>query len=262
MEIRFNCTSCGKCCYGNVPLTLSDALAHAGRFPLALVWTPVPQGAKAYSLATRLGLTLNLGKRTRMAVIIGPSAYIPVSLPCPELTKDGLCGIHANKPLRCRTMPFYPYLEESDQGTLWVRREGWECDTSAAAPLIYRGKKITDSADFDQERKALLEQVVVMREYGDFMLKYSPWILDHLKAVVGRPDGQVVTSLSSFLTAIKRIDAAPLATQQLPVLEAIADTTATMPEAAAYHRNYIGWAKEMKYLVSRYGTGSAPLPAQ
>ena len=159
-------------------------------------------------------------------------------------------------------MPFYPYLEESYQGTLWVRREGWECDTSAAAPLIYRRGKITDTADFDQERKALLEQVAIMREYGDFMLKYSPWILDQLKAVVGRPDGQIVTSLSSFLTAIKCIDAAKLASQQLPVLDAFADTTATMPEAAAHNRNYVGWAKEMKYFVKRYGTGSTPSPEE
>lgn len=254
MEIRFNCTSCGKCCYGNVPLTLSDALAHAGRFPLALVWTPVPHGAKAYSLATRLGLTLKLGKRTRMAVIIGPSAYIPASFPCPELTEDGLCGIHANKPLRCRTMPFYPYLEESDQGTLRVRREGWECDTSATAPLIYRDGKIADPTDFEQERKALLEQVSVMREYGAFMLKYSPWIVDDLKAVAGRPDGQILTSLSSFFTAIKALDAGDIAARQLPVLKAFAEATDAAPQLGAHHRNYVGWAKEMEYFVKRDST--------
>ena len=80
--------------------------------------------------------------------------------------------------------------------------------------------------------------------------------------MVGRPDGQIVTSLSSFITAIKRIDAAHIAAQQLSVLDAFADATTTMPEAAAHHRNYVGWAKEMKYFVDRYGSGSTPQPEE
>jgi hypothetical protein len=79
-----------------LPLTLSDALTHADRFPLALVWTPVPQGTRSFPLATRLGITLALRKRTRIAALIVPTAYIPPSLPCPALTGEGLCGIHDN----------------------------------------------------------------------------------------------------------------------------------------------------------------------
>jgi len=251
MELRFNCTSCGKCCHGNLPLTLSDALLHAARFPLALVWTPVPQGAKSFPLAARLGITIKLKKRPQMAAVIAPTAYIPPSLPCPELTSQGLCGIHAEKPTRCRTMPFYPYLEEADQGRLLIPRKGWECDFSAAAPIVYRKGKMVDADDFDRERKELLDQVPIMRAYGDFMLKYSPWILDHLQAVAGRPDGQIVTSLSSFLTAIKHLDAAKIAAQQLPLLRTFAEATAMMPEAVAYNRNYVGWATEMEYLRKR-----------
>ena len=258
MERRFKCTSCGKCCHGNIPLTLNDALRHAGRFPLALVWTPVPQGTKAFPLATRLGITLRLQKRLQLAVIIGPAAYMPKSLPCPELTKEGLCGIHSIKPSRCRTMPFYPYLEESEQRDLLVPRKGWECDTSAAAPTVYREGKIVDSGDFSRERKELLDQVPVMREYGDFMLKHSPWILENLKAVAGRTDGHIATSLSSFLTAIKHLDAANLAAQQLPVLNTFAELTANMPEAATYNRNYVGWAREMWHMLKLSGTQCEP----
>lgn len=222
----------------------------------------MPQGAKAFPLATRLGITLKLQKRLQMAVIIGPAAYMPKSLPCPELSKEGLCGIHSIKPNRCRTMPFYPYLEESEQGALLVPRKGWECDTSAAAPTVYREGKIVDAGDFIRERKELLDHAPLMRKYGDYMLQHSPWILDNLKAVAGRPDGQIVTSLSSFLTAIKHLDATNIAAQQLPVLNTFAELTATMPEVAAYNRNYAGWAREMWYLLKLSGAQCEPGSAQ
>lgn len=251
VERRFSCTSCGKCCYGSLPLTLDDALLHAGRFPLALVWTPLPQQAKGYALATRLGLTVELGKRHKMAAVITPTAYLPATLPCPELTSEGLCGIHASKPQRCKTMPFYPYVDEADQARMIVKRDGWECDTSPDAPIVYRGNKIVDCGDFDRERMALLEQAPTMREYGAYMLKYSPGMVDNLKAVSSRPDGQVLTSLSSFFTAIRSIDSAAVAARQLPVLTHFAEATAGIAEFLTYHRSYTGWASEMEYICRR-----------
>lgn len=254
MERRFNCTACGKCCFGWLPLTLNDALLHASRFPLALVWTPVPQGTKSFSLATRLGITLKPDKRTRIAALIVPTAYIPASFPCPALTSEGLCGIHDNKPQRCQTMPFYPYREESDQTDMLIPRKGWACDTSSAAPVVYRHKLIVDRANFDRERKELIQQASVMQQYAEYMLKYSPWIVENLAALAAKPDGHVITSLSSFLTAIKQLDATHIAAQQLPLLNDFAEKTATVPELSEYHRHYAGWAKEMGYLAARGAT--------
>lgn len=251
MERHFGCTACGKCCYGWLPLTLGDALVHAGRFPLALVWSVVPQGTRTYPLAARMGVTLKAGKRTHIAALIVPTAYIPPSLPCPELGADGRCGIHDTKPQRCRTMPFYPYREEADQADMLVPREGWECDISITAPLVYRDKALVERADFDCERKKLLEQAPVMQRYAEYMLKYSPWIADNLAALATRPGGNVVTSLSSFFTATRQPNAAQLAAQQLPVLRVFAEKTAAVAELADYHRNYVGWAKEMEFLASR-----------
>lgn len=251
MERHFGCTACGKCCYGWLPLTLNDAFEHAGRFPLALVWRPVPQGTKTYNLAARLGIELKAGKRMRIAALIAPTAWIPPSFPCPELNAEGRCNIHDAKPKRCRTMPFYPYREDADQADMLVPRKGWQCDISAAAPLVYRDRVIIERADFDCERRELLEQAPVMQQYAEYMLKYSPWIADNLAAVATRPDGSVVTSLSSFLTATRQPDAAQLAVRQLPVLKAFAEKTEAVAELAEYHRNYAGWAKEMEYLASR-----------
>lgn len=249
MDRRFNCTACGKCCFGWLPLTLNDALSHATRFPLALVWTPVPHGTRAFALTERLGTTIRLRNRKQIAVLIAPTAYIPPSFPCPELTVEGLCGIHANKPLRCRTMPFYPYREEQDQVDLLVPRKGWACDTSVTAPVVYHNKAIVERADFDHERRELLEYAPTMRAYADYILKYMPWIIDSLGAVAQNPGGNMITSLSSFLTAIRQIDAAGLAAHQLPVLKEYAAKTSGTPELVEYQRNYTGWAKEMEYLA-------------
>lgn len=252
MEPRFSCTACGKCCHGWLPLTLTDAVVHAGRFPLAMVWTPVRSNARSYALATKLGATVPLPKRKTVAVLIVPTAYLPTSYPCPELRDDGLCGIHDEKPSRCRTMPFYPYREEKDQADLLIPRKGWQCDTSAAAPVVYSNHTIVDPADFNRERDDLLEQVPVIQRYADYMLKYMPWIVDEVAKLAAKPTGgNLVTSLSSFLIATRRPDAAEIAAAQAPLLQALAERTKDDPALRDYHRNYGGWVKEMESLARR-----------
>ncbi len=252
MERRFNCTACGKCCSGSLPLTLADAYAHAGRFPLAMLWTPLGQKSKAFELVGRLGTTLQLVGRRRIAVLIGPTAYLPGAFPCPALAPDGLCAIHADKPLRCRTMPFYPYREEADQADLLAPRKGWECDTSAAAPVVYRQGKIVMREDFECERRELLQQAPLMRTYAEYMLKHQPMLADSLAAAaLEAKGGNVLTSLSSFLTATRQLDIPGLAAGQYSVLNEFAAKTAERADLAEYHRNYAGWAKEMRYLMQR-----------
>ncbi len=253
MDPHFSCTACGKCCHGWLPLTLKDAVTHAGRFPLAMMWTPVRTNAKSYELATTLGATVRLPSRKMVAVLIMPTAYLPSSFPCPELQDDGLCGIHAEKPSRCRTMPFYPYREEKDQADLLIPRKGWQCDVSAAAPVVYRNHTILDRTDFDRERQELLDQAPVMRSYVEYVLKYMPWILNDLAAMAAKPTGgNLFTSLSSFLTATRRPDAAALAAAQAPLMQTMAERTRDDPALRDYHRNYAGWAKEMESLARRH----------
>lgn len=255
MNRRFHCTACGKCCHGWLPLTLRDAVAHAGRFPLAMVWTPVRPTSRAHDLAARLGTTLRLPNRKSVAVTIAPTALIPPDLPCPALTTDGLCAIHDDKPSRCRTMPFYPYREEPDQADLLTPRKGWQCDVGADAPVVYADRAIVDRGDFDRERAALEEQAPVMRAYATHLLKFKPWTLDDIAKAAAKPaGGYVVTSLSSFLTATKRPDAAAIALAQLGPLRAMAERTRDMPELISYHRDYTGWITEMESVARRGGS--------
>lgn len=211
----------------------------------------VPQGARACALTARLGATLKTKKRGRIAISIALTAYLPPDCACPELLPDGRCAIHTDKPLRCRTMPFYPYRETSDQLDLLKPRKGWLCETGDAAPVVYRDKQIVEAADFEAERAALLEQAPLMQRYADYMLKYSSWIADDLAAMAGDPEGALVTSLSSFLTANRQLDAAVWAAAQLPVLQQFEARMAERADWVAYGRQYAGWIKEMAYLAQR-----------
>jgi len=252
MERHFHCTACGKCCSGSLPLTLADAFSHAGRFPLAMVWTPLPRQGRAFALVSRIGALVKAGGRAQIAVLIAPTAYMPKAYSCPALDTDGRCAIHADKPLRCRSMPFYPYREERDQADLLTPRKGWECDASAAAPVAYRDGKIVLREDFDRERDELLRQAPLLRTYAEYMLKYQPQLADTLAALAQKgAGGNLLTSLSSFLTATRQLDIPGLAARQCAVLTEFAARTAGQADLAEYHRNYAGWAKEMAYLSER-----------
>lgn len=248
MERRFHCTACGKCCYGWVPLTLKDALAHAGRFPLAVVWTPVRQASKAFDITAKMGLTVKTRDRKKLAVRIVPTAYMPPSMPCPALTPDNLCGIHADKPSRCRTMPFFPYRDEADQAELLIPRPGWTCDTSEQAPVVYRDKGVVEREDFDRERSDLLEQAPTLRAYGEWLLGSVPAMTDNLARAALKPGGgHVAVGFASLLRRLADVDKAGIAEAQLI---ALAEYAAKVNQAD-YRKNYDDWAWEMERLAGR-----------
>lgn len=250
MDRHFDCTACGRCCYGWLPLTVTDALAHAGRFPLAVVWTPVKQGSKAFDMTARLGLALRLHDRRRLAVRIAPTAYLPPSFPCPALTPENLCAIHAEKPLRCRTMPFFPYREESDQADLLIPRPGWSCDTSPAARAVYRDRTVLEREDFDRERTVLLQQAPILRAYAEWIMKIVPGMEANLTRAAQKPGGgHVIVGFASLLRRLNDIDRSAVALAQRPLLAAFAEKVAGQPALAEYHRNYGDWGWEMERLT-------------
>lgn len=253
MERNFHCTACGKCCFGWLPLSLDDAIANAGRFPLAMIWTTLRQGAKSFALTAELGTTVKLRNRKVTALQIAPTAYIPPAFPCPALAPDGLCGIHADKPARCRTMPFSPYREEQDQDDLLIPKVGWLCDTSAEAPAVYRDKKVVLREDFDRERRALMDQTAILRVYADKLLGNPEVAAAVEKAAKNPRGGYVVLNFSAILPRLPQVDAAAFSRSQLPVLTEFADRTAGVAELKDYHRYYRENAAAMGLFLERQG---------
>jgi Fe-S-cluster containining protein len=251
-EKRFACTACGQCCYGWLPLTLADALRHAKRFPLALVWTPIRQGNREFNAASRFGVTVRLPNRKTVAVRLMPAAYIPKTFPCPELRADNLCGIHADKPARCRAMPFFPYRDEADQADLLMPRPGWSCDTSDAAPVVYRDRAIVDRRDFDEEVAGLKKHAMLLRMHAEACLGTTKDLLPSLARAANntRGSGHVVTSFASLLPRLKSETVASFAREQHPVLLRYVEMTRGAAEHKQYHKHYTEWAAELEPVLA------------
>lgn len=247
---HFRCTACGKCCAGWLPLTISDALLHAGRFPLAVVWTPVRQAAKDFAATERLGFTFRTPDKKTVAVRICPTAYIPPTMTCPALTADNLCAIHGAKPLRCKAMPFFPYRDEGHQADLLIPRAGWDCDVSPSAPSVYDGKTIVDRADFDAERAELLAQAPLIRSYAQRLLETVPAMGGSLaKALLKPGGGHVAVSFASLLRHLPNEDRSRIAARQIGALTEASHRLGTESGWAEYRRNYQDWAWEMERLT-------------
>ncbi len=251
-EQRFACTACGKCCYGRVSLTLADAFANTGRFPLAMVWTPVRQASRSFDLISRLGITVKLPNKKVVAVQIAPTAYIPPAFPCPALSDDNLCSIHAEKPLRCRTMPFYPYREENDQVDMLVPRKGWICDTTLAAPIVYKNKQIIEKTAFDIERSALSSDVSALRLYAESLMRIDQSIVTHLtRASLNPASGHVVANFSSFVRFTRNKAIVSFAKSQHPILSYYEKLTAGDPSYKEFYRYYHEAAIELEWFAKR-----------
>jgi Fe-S-cluster containining protein len=232
-----------------LPLTLEDAFANACRFPLAMAWMPVRQASRSYEMYAKLGAIIQLPGQ-KVATLIAPVAYIPPSLSCPSLSPENLCSIHESKPLRCRTMPFYPYREERDQSDILVPRKGWLCDTSPLAPPIYRDRKIIDITSFDLERKALLKDAPILSAYAARLLMQNHVVMKMLIDTATRQAaGQFVVSFYSFLRLNKKYDLIAFAKKQTPVLKEFSEKTAAMPALAVFHKYYHAAAEELGWFA-------------
>lgn len=245
-ERHFACTACGKCCYGLLPLTLADACAHADRFPLGVLWMPVRPNQRAHAITARIGTSVRLRDRRSVAVRITAVSYVPPSLPCPALSPDGKCSIHDSKPARCRTMPFFPYVDDAEQAAQLVPRKGWECDVSEAAPIVLRDRNILDRGDFDAERNQLLAQAPLLRRYAEATLAATPGLLDKLGMVASRPlGGELLLGMSTLLPHWPDIDAQDFARRQQKVLGDFSSLVGDDATVSEFAHRYRQWGREM-----------------
>lgn len=251
MDKHFSCTACGKCCQGWIPLTIEDALQHAHRFPLAVIWTPIRPGGRSYAWAGTLGSILQIRRGKHVVLRVSPTAYIPSAMPCPSLQHDGLCGIHEEKPARCRAMPFSPFHDESNQEELLIPRAGWECDTSTEAPTVYRNGKILMREDYDNELSTIRRETPILRAYTKWILSSLPSVEDRLHHIANRPaGGHIVLDFATLLARVPSADTVAFAARQLPILRAFESRTAGIAAFRDYYRYY----REAIAMVSRFTT--------
>ncbi|MBL4692143.1 MAG: YkgJ family cysteine cluster protein [Magnetovibrio sp.] len=250
MDRHFDCTACGKCCYGWLPLSIKDALAHADKFPLFLFWMPVRPGGKSHNLTLDLGFELALKKRKKAAVRIFPVSYVQTHMACPALQDDGLCAIHDTKPQRCRTMPLSGARAENDQLDLLIPNPDWACDVSENAALVYRDKKILSRQDFQGERALLIEDSKILKPFVQLMIDGVPKLRMDLEKVAGRPKGgHIIVSFSTLIPRLAEVDIIDFAQKQLPVMQDFAAATAHQPENKDAHERYTASANDYQRVL-------------
>ncbi|PCI41107.1 MAG: zinc/iron-chelating domain-containing protein [Rhodospirillaceae bacterium] len=250
MKRHFDCTACGKCCHGWLPLSISDALAHADIFPLFLFWMPVRPGGKSYDLTRELGIELKLKKRKRAAVRVFPVSYVPTHISCPALQNDGLCTIHESKPQRCRTMPLSGARAESDQLDLLIPKPDWDCDVSDTAPLIYDDKHITERQNFEDERQVLIADSKILKPFANLMIDGAPKLRMDLEKVANRPKGgHLILNFSTLVPRLADVDIFKLAKKQASVMLHFADQTAERTEFSDEHKRYVACAQDWQKIL-------------
>ncbi len=169
---RFACTQCGKCCNRSPEVELSEAAALADVFVFRLMfrlhWLPrrlrdyLALGRRegnasaafyekkrllgAFSARTyALKLSRN-GKPVEYNKYLAISALALDTSPgaCSAL-RGKQCGIYHRRPLSCRSVPLHysraEALAEADLKA-FVLTPGYDCDTSATAPVLVRNGRI------------------------------------------------------------------------------------------------------------------------
>lgn len=211
-----------------------------------MLWTVVPPGSPSAGLVARLGATVTIGRKKPLPVEVSAVVWLPETMACPELTADGLCGIHATKPQRCRTMPFYAGREEADQAAFLLPRPGWQCDISRAAPAVYDGGVILDRADFDAERQRLEQQAATLRAYATRLVSQSAPLVRDLEVLGKRPGGGRLALAFTGILPRLGADTAAFARQQVPVLRGLAARTAEDPAQRRFHDYYVSTLRALE----------------
>lgn len=118
-ELRFECTRCGACCTGS-----AEEYVFLGR-------------DEARRLGDHLGLSWPWFRRHYLARTAENDLVLRMrdDGACILLRADGSCRAYQERPLQCRTYPFWPELMKSAKA--W-RREALRCegiDRGAVVPL-------------------------------------------------------------------------------------------------------------------------------
>jgi Fe-S-cluster containining protein len=123
--LRFECTQCGQCCSGGsgtVEFTQAEAQGMAATLGLSY-----EEFMTRY--AVRRGPTYTL------AEVESPDreGYDCVLLARDEETGMTRCTVHRERPMQCRTWPFWP--ENLKSARTW-RRAGQECEGIDRGPIV------------------------------------------------------------------------------------------------------------------------------
>jgi Fe-S-cluster containining protein len=148
---RFSCTACGKCCTRGPEMELGEVTALADRFIVRLLFRlhSVPLQAvsgEAHRHLRHFSAHEEHAGGRALHLTISALPFHAAKDKCPAL--DGTrCGLYERRPLACRTVPFHYAIAARALARAFdqlVKTPGYLCDTSSAAPVVFRGGKVVD----------------------------------------------------------------------------------------------------------------------
>ncbi|MEK7917698.1 YkgJ family cysteine cluster protein [Burkholderia contaminans] len=200
MDIDFECTKCGKCCYDlRLPLTVTEALAWLERgndVQILCDASPWPEEPPKQNLLAvhrrRRSFAAMSGSLPARVVVILAGAYAG---PCPNLRPDMRCGIYEQRPLVCRIYPaeINPFIELTPMHKA-CPPDAW---TPGSPPLLRSGKLVgagippltQQSRDIDASDVPIKQEVCRLlgidraAVWNEGFVAYSPDRVDLLAAL-------------------------------------------------------------------------------
>jgi Fe-S-cluster containining protein len=177
---RFACTACGKCCNRSPEVELSEAAALADVFVFRLMFRlyTLPRlfdrdGADSAGLFYQKKRLLAAHaaraypkKVIRNGKVVERMHYLMISAlamdtradACAALDESGRCGIHARRPVGCRSVPFhYSRADDLAEGDFdeFVSSPGYACNTADDAPVVLERGRIVDEDTLQARAQAL-----------------------------------------------------------------------------------------------------------
>lgn len=198
MDLRFECTQCGKCCHGlRLTLSVDEAIAWTGNGHVVQILTEAfpdcPDDGREDSRAAYDRARSFPAISGEMPIRIAAALVAFHEGACPHLRTDMRCGNYAARPRICRIYPLEsrPFTNVSPERRL-CPPEAW----ASHHPQLLQGDHIADVASADivaDHRRTLMEDVPVVAA-ACAALGISAAAFANEGLAVHQPDGRVLAA--------------------------------------------------------------------
>lgn len=198
MDAYLNCNQCGKCCNTGPSLAFSEVFKFQDKFVIGLYCQAQAESKSSFPETIMGSQTTDDDHKLimdhmgnmfgRMNTLDGNFylQFYPMDIgysslkhhSCDQLQADGGCGIHADKPSMCRSVPFDAMFPESQQAlTIEVFMSSHSCLTTTGQEqdLIYRDGQIVS----DAYKKGYDAKLHDLQENIDYMMAMAKSAVDH-----------------------------------------------------------------------------------
>ena len=252
MDIRFDCTQCGKCCHDlRLPLSVDEAIVWAGRghaVQLLCDAQPILSETPPDEMVARYRYERSFPARSGdLAVRVNVILVATHAGPCPHLRPDMLCGNYEERPRVCRIYPAEIVPEVAlDPNNKGCPPEAWADEQ----PVYLRGGAVVqdETRRLIEEHRAVTHDDVPVKAAACALLGISRAALQNEGYAVHAPSpATLVAALQAARLAQTDADPAPawsIATNRQPTMQMLRDADAE-PSLCNAGADYLGFFPDL-----------------